>query len=427
MKIKIFNAKILESYNSKIFLGEIVVENDKIIYIGKKYNGECEKNIDAEQNLVMPGLINCHTHSPMTFLKGFGEDTTLETWLEKYMFPLEETETFDDIYYGSMLAIAEFVRGGITTFADNYYYTRATAKACEKAGMRAVLSISPNLTPYKLQTREDMEKEFEELSKIPLIKCNFYCHATYTCDEALYANVEFLAKKYKTFNGTHASETLTEVGNCTIKNNGKTPIGLLESYGFFDNPSLLAHCVHLDEKDYEILSKYNVSVVHNPSSNLKLASGIAPVNAMLKRNINVCLGTDGSASNNRLDMFREMYLTAVLQKEQLKNPTVLPCETVIKIATINGAKALGLEKLGELKVGNYADLIMVNMNSINNCSCCDEKSALVYSSGTEDVLLTIVNGKILYYKGEYFIGENIEKIKEQCKLIVERFKKIVKD
>lgn len=423
MKILIKNAKIMTHSHADIFDGEIVVNNNKIEYVGRKSNVTCDSEIDAGGNLVMAGFINCHAHSAMTVLKGFGEGENLENWLTKHIFPKEEHITKQSVYYATLLAIAEYVKNGITAFQDNYYMVEETARACINSGMRAVISLSQNLTPSKLAKIEEVEKLYKKLSgQSDLVTYNFYCHATYTCDENMYSNIARLAKKYNTFVATHASETLTEVGECTVKNNGLSPVGLLQSYGFFDQKSLIAHGVYLEKEDLNILEKSDVSVAHNPASNLKLGSGIANINALMKRGINVCLGTDGSASNNRLDMFREMYLASVLQKAAFKDASLMKPSEVLQMATENGAKALGLQDVGSLKAGNKADLIIVDLNGVNNASSLDIKSNLVYASGTEDILLTMIDGKVMYERGVYHLGEDIEKIKEICRKTVLRLK-----
>ena len=417
MKTLLKNAKILTDSNSNIVDGNIEIENNIISYIGNRKADECDFDnvIDCNQNLLMPGFIDCHTHSPMVIFKGVGEGLNLESWLFDCIFKHEEKLTDLDVYYATKLAILEYLKNGITTINDMYYFPTQTAKACYESGLRAFVQFDNN-------SLEDTENEFLNCKKYePLVTGTFGCHSVYTAKEERFCRAIKLSKKYKKLISTHMSETLTEVGNCD-KDNGVTPVKLLEDYGFFDVPSLVYHATYLDKQDIQILKNYNVSVCTNPCSNLKLGSGIAPINSLLNNGINVCLGTDGSSSNNRLDMFREMYLVGCLQKAELKNSAVITCEQAIKIATENGAKALKQSKIGTLKVGNFADIIMINLNGVNNATSVNIKSNLVYASGTEDVLMTMVNGKVLYKDGNYFIDMTKEEIFEKVKQIENRLK-----
>lgn len=399
MKTKLYNAKILTDAYSQIFDGEIVIQDDKIIFVGEKFNGEVDDKIDCNGNLLMAGFINCHAHSPMTLLKGVGQGETLENWLFKHIIPKEKIFTEQDIYNGSILAIKEMLKGGITCFQDNYFYPEITAKACQDMGIRAVISLSQNYSHSTFLSKQELEKLYLDLKdKYPLVDYNFYCHSIYTCNEQQFFDTIELAKKYGKLMCTHSSETLTEVGECTQTHAGQTPTMLLDSFGFFDTKSMFAHGVFLQKEDYEILKDKQTSVVHNPSSNLKLGSGIANLKALIQNDINISLGTDGSSSNDRLDMFREMYLASTLQKAIFNDPKLVDASQTIAMATQNGAKALGRDDIGKLKVGNYADMIMIDLNGIDNAVKNDIKSNLVYACSTEDVLMTMVNGKIVYKK-----------------------------
>lgn len=401
MNIKFENALIMTTPFEPIILGELVVNDEKIEFIGKKFDGKVDKVINCNQNLLMAGFINCHAHSAMTLLKGISDSDTLENWLKK-VNPLEQNLTPKQIYDGTILAIKEYIKNGITCFQDCYFYPDVAVKACIDTGMRACIALSEAYSMNKFLSKEQLEKLYLSLkNKSHLVDYLFYCHSVYTCNEKQFAETISLARKYNTIIATHMSESLYEVGECAKIHGGKTPVMLLESYGFFDGQSLLAHGVHLQKEDYAILEKYNASICHNPSSNLKLGSGIANLKALQNHNVNICLGTDGSASNNKLDMFREMFLSSVLQKGVMNDPTLINAETALDMATINGAKALGNNKIGSLKVGNYADIIMIDMHSINNMISQNIKSNLVYACGVEDVILTMINGKILYQNGEF--------------------------
>ena len=399
MITKYYNAKILTSAYEDIIDGELVVKDNKIVFVGKKYDGECDEQFDCQGNLLMPGFINCHAHSAMTLLKGVGEGESLENWLFGHIIPKEKLLTEKDIYDGTSLAVKEMLKNGITCFQDSYFFPEQTAKACQDNGMRVYISLSQGYSQNKFLSYDELESLYNKLKNNDgLINYNFYFHSVYTCDEKQFINTINLAKKHGTFLGTHASETLTEVGECTQTHGGLTPIQLLDSYGFFDVPTLIAHGVHLQKEDYEILENKQVSVAHNPSSNLKLGSGIANLKALKAHNINICLGTDGSASNNRLDMFREIYLSSVLQKGIFNDPMLITSSDAIAFATENGAKALCNDKIGKLKVDNLADFIMIDLHSINNQVCNDIKSNIVYACGVEDILMTVVDGKVVYKK-----------------------------
>ena len=398
MKTKFENALILTSPTDDIFLGEIVINDGKIEFIGTKYQGKVDKVFDCKKNLLMAGFINCHAHSAMSLLKGISDSDSLEDWLKK-VNPIEKNFTEKDIYDGTVLAIKEYLKNGITCFQDCYFYPDTITKAVEDCGIRAVIALSQNYSIDKFLSKQELEDLFLKLNKkSPLVDYLFYCHSVYTCNESQFANTISLARKYDKIVCCHMSESLTEVGVCTQTHNGLTPVMVLESFGFFDGKNLVAHGVHLQKEDYALLEKYHVNIAHNPSSNLKLGSGIANLKSMKNHGINICLGTDGSASNNRLDMFREMYLSSVLQKALLNDPTLINPETALEMATTNGAKALCNDRIGSLKVGNYADMIMIDMHSVDNQVCRDIKSNLVYACGAEDVLMTMVNGKILYEK-----------------------------
>lgn len=416
MKTLIKNANILLNADSDIIYGDILINNNIIEKITENIvDDSVEKVINADKNLIMAGFINCHTHSPMTILKGLGEGESLESWLYNYMFKYEAKLTEEDIYYGTKLSILEYIKNGITTVNDMYYMRENSAKAFYESGLRAYVQCDE-------LSYEETEKEYLKIKKYyPLVKANFGCHSVYTADENRFSKTIKLAKKYGEIVSSHMSETLTEVGNCD-KENGLTPTKLLESYGFFDTKALVYHAVHLDKEDFDILKKYNVSVCSNPSSNLKLGSGIAPINALINKGINVCLGTDGSASNNRLDMFREMYLVGCLQKGVMHNSEVITCEEVIKMATENGAKALNISNIGSIKVGNLADLIMIDLHGIDNATNINIKSNLVYASGTEDVLMTMVDGKVLYQNGKFLNGFNETIIYQKVNEIIDRLK-----
>ena len=401
MKYRFYNAKVYTPQG--VIDGEVWVDGNIINYVGKhkKSNQSFDREIDVEGNLLMPGLINTHTHCGMTYIRGGYDNATLEQWLYDYVFPIEAEMTYDDYYWSNMQSLKEFVRGGVTCCFDMYFDMSARYDSFVKSGFRycATSSAKHYEEDINTYTQSDMFKIFLDI------------HAVYTTDEEQIKETVRLAKKYNTRLTVHTCETLTEVGECQAKHQ-KTPIGYLDEFGFFSKPTICAHCVFLDDTDIEILKENNVIVSTNPASNLKLGSGIANLYNLHKQGVSICLGTDSAGSNNRLDMFNEMYLASLLQKGNLHEPTALSSQEVIDMATVNGAKALGYDNLGQIKEGYLADLILVNLSEPNYQPLNNLADSLIYSANSKDVYLTMVNGKILYEKGEYYLSEDADKITE---------------
>lgn len=405
------NANIVTMDDKNIELGQLLIQDNTIVFVGEHYDGnlKIDKVIDANTSIVMPGLINAHTHTAMSIFKNTSDSKNLQDWLFEDIIEKEKTLTEDDVYWASMLGIAEYVKNGITMFCDAYFMPHKTVEAVLKSGIRASICLGYHINDYR--SEKELENEYLNLkNKSELLSFIWYAHSIYTVDEAQFGTLIKLAKKHGLPLYTHMSETLDEVSDCTVKYDGLTPTKLLEELGFFDVPSLVAHGVHLEKDDIEVLSNYNVTVVSNPASNLKLGSGIAPITALQKAGVNLALGTDGASSNNALDMFREMYLVSVLQKAQLKDASVISAHDTLKMATVNAANALNLNKVGKLKEGYLADLIMLDVNMPNLTPLNNIESALVYSAGVQNVMLTMVNGKVLYENGKFFIGEDINTI-----------------
>jgi 5-methylthioadenosine/S-adenosylhomocysteine deaminase len=378
--------------------GTVVIEDGKITEIGKKTDESAETVIDAKNSVVMPGLVNTHTHAAMTLFRGYADDLQLADWLEGHIWPAEAKLTAEDVYKGSLLACLEMIRSGTTSFADMYFYMDETAKAVEASGLRA--SLCHGL--IELWNEEKGETDLKEGKRFVRawqgaadgrIKTMYGPHAPNTCSEEFLAKVREEASKDGA--GIHIHLLETEAELLAMKERyGKCSVHLLEDIGFFGPDVLAAHCVWLSDGDIEILGKRGVNVSHNVISNMKLASGIAPVHKMLEKGVNVSLGTDGCASNNNLDLFEEMKTAALLHKVNTFNPTALPAWQVLQMGTVNGAKALGTET-GMLKVGKKADLIVVDMKKPHLTPCFNVPSHLVYSARGSDVRTTIVNGKVL--------------------------------
>ncbi len=363
--------------------------------------------VNCEGQYILPGLINAHTHVPMTLLRGLADDLRLDVWLMGYIMPVEREFVREDFCrLGTTLACAEMIRGGVTSFADMYYFEAEIAEATAQAGLRALLCESilkfpaPDAETYEdslAYTRDFIEKWREH----PLITPTVAPHAPYSNTEETLKRCRDLALAYNLPIMIHIAETRREVDD-NLAEYGKTVVPWVKDIGLLDvNRVIAAHCVHIDEHEMRIMHKYNVSVAHCPSANLKLSSGIAPVAQMLAMGINVAIGTDGPASNNDLDMFEEMRLAALLAKVTPPDPTAVPARTALQMATRNGARALRLEQVtGSLEVGKFADVIVVDANPAHNAPHFDVNedavySQLVYATKSADVRHTICHGRWL--------------------------------
>ncbi len=430
MNIRLYNARILTMEKNKdVFSGEIWIKNDKIVYIlnVEELKSEWDKRavpriqwdieLDCKDNLLMPGFKNAHTHSGMTFLRSYADDLPLQKWLHDKVFPMEERLMGDDIYHLSKLAILEYLTSGITAIFDMYLKPDLVAEACMDTGMRGVLvSGLNNFT----SSPEQMEDEYLRWNKKnSLVSYQLGFHAEYTCSKELLYKVSALAHKYKAPVYAHMSETIAEVEACKERN-GMPPIVYLDSLGMFEFGGGGFHCVHVNSQEMEIIRRRRMHVITNPASNMKLASGIAPIAEFEKRKIPVSIGTDGAASNNCLDMFREMFLVSGLSKLRENDAASLDAMRVLRMATVHGAKAMRLNKSDVLATGKYADIIMIDLHQPNMQPIHIIPKNLVYSGSKANVLMTMVGGKILYRNGEFNIGESPEKIYEKCEQIVRR-------
>lgn len=428
MKILFKNANILDLDNEQNFiLGCVVVEKDLIIEVTTQTPNEndFDKVIDCEQNILMPGFVNAHTHSAMTLFRGLKDDVTLQEWLFDNMIPLEAQLKDNDVYWGTMLAIAEQVRGGITSMLEMYYRSDETSRAAHAAGFRAFIGMSVDASQHgntSIKTEDMLNFEYNRIrSQDGLVLPRINSHSIYTqSPNMLEAAVNYAAKQHCPLS-IHLSETLTEVGEC-LTEHGMTPPQYLEQLGFLDRQCTIFHGVHLDKDDISLLASYDVSVVSCPSSNLKLGSGIAPLFALKNANVNIALGTDGAASNNSLDMFKEMFLAATLQKAVLNDAKVISAKDVVAMATINGAKAVGSDEIGEIKKGKKADIILISTQGLHWHPKNNLLNHLVYSAKSSDVYMSMINGKIVYENGKFDIGESIETIQTNCSQIVQRLK-----
>lgn len=410
MNIRFFNAKILSMVEGQdIFDGELWVEDSKITYVGaampeeerEKLNKKFTRNIDCDGNLLMPGFKDAHTHSGMTLMRSYADGLPLQEWLETKIFPLEAKMTDEDCGLLTKLAVLEYLTSGITAIMDMYLSPDAIAKACEETGMRVVQVSGINKFGPSLEVFEDRYNRLN--GKHPLSSYMMGFHAEYTCDRELLEKLSELAHKYSAPMFTHNSETVREVEECKERY-GMTPTVFLDSLGLFDFGGGGYHCCHMSDEDIEIFKKRSLTAVTNPGSNTKLASGIAPVKRFLDEGINVAIGTDGPSSNNCLDMFREMFLVTGLAKLREKDASVVNGMEVLKMATVNGAKAMGLDDCDVLAEGKKADLIMIDLKQPNMQPINDIPNNLVYSGSKQNVKLTMIHGSILYEDGKFNVG-----------------------
>lgn len=424
MKTRFINALILTMEdNVPIFNGELHVEDGRITYVGpsREFSEKFDRIINAEGNLLMPGFKNTHTHSPMTFLRSYADDLPLFEWLHTAIFPLEDKLESGDQYVLSKIAFAEYLTSGITHCFDMYYSPLETAQAAVDVGFRA--SLVGTVTKYKESVAE-MKAAYHTINKMdPLVRYHLGFHAEYTSTPEILRELAKAAHELKVGIWSHISETKTEVLEC-VERHGMTPAVYIDSLGLYDYGGGGFHGVHFSDEDFKVYQKRGLHIVTNPSANTKLASGIAPIKRFLDDKINVAIGTDGPASNNALDFFREMFLVTGLAKLREQDASVVDAYAVLKMATVNGAAAVGLTDARYLSVGSYADLIMLdlyqpNMQPINNI----EKN-IVYSGSKVNVLLTMINGKILYENGAFYLDEPIEEIYRKAQAITDRIKGI---
>lgn len=407
-RIRIINALVvpMTGKDNIISNGEIRIEGNKIVYVGQGSEApegwSSARTIDAQGKVVMPGFINCHTHAAMTLLRSFADDLPLMEWLSERIWPLEDRLTGDDVYWGTMLCIAEMIRSGTTCFADMYFFMDDTAKAVEKTGIRASLSRGMLGVAPTAQLALDETEEFLEKwngGAAGRITTMVGPHAPYTCPPDYLKKAIDLAKKYNVGAHIHLAETRTEVEDIR-KQYGKTPIEYVNDLGLLELPVLGAHCVHLSQNDIKIIRDKKVRVAHNPESNMKLASGIAPVPQLLAEGVIVALGTDGAASNNNLDMLEEMRSAALLHKVNTMDPTVIPSYTALEMVTKNGAAALGLNDVGMLKPGYKADLIFIDFEKPHLYPKNDIYAHTVYAAQSSDITDVIIDGELVMQDGK---------------------------
>ena len=379
--------------------GTLAIKNGKITFVGKSASAtsiDAETKINANGKVAMPGLINCHTHVPMTLFRGIAEDQPLDTWLKKTIWPLEAKLRPEDVYVGALLGCLEMIKSGTTCFADMYFHEDMVAKATEKSGLRGVLAEgiieagNKVLGKKMLHKSANFAKRFHGYAN-DRVKAMLGPHAAYSCSPDLLVKISEKASELNVGVHLHLAES-----NAMFKECGSSEVEFLEKIGFLKSHVLAAHCINLSRKDMHILSKRSVNVVHVPVANMKLGLSAAKIKDLIDLGVNVGLGTDGPASNNSLDMFETMKIATLLQKLIYLNPTVMPAYEVLKVATINGAKALGLrENVGSLQIGKKADIVLVDLAKPHLKPLHNIYASILYSARGSDVDTVIVDGKIL--------------------------------
>lgn len=392
----------------------IYIKDKNIFHIGdelKDFN--FDKVIDGSGMVALPGLINTHTHLAMTLFRNYADDMKLEDWLFKKIFPLEDKLMGEDVYYGSKLGLIEMIKSGTTCFLDMYFFVEDTLKAINESKIRACISrglTSGEGEDAKIQEVRDLYGKYNDYEG--RIKIMVGPHAVYTCSENFLKKCLNLTKELNTRLHIHLNESKNEVEE-SLKAHGKSPIEWVDYLGLLEVPTIAAHCVWLNENDMNILKNKNVNVAHNPVSNLKIASGIANIYKMQKEGINVCLGTDGAASNNNLNMFKDLNIASLLSKGLNLEPVATTAYETLEMATINGAKALGLEDLiGTLEVGKEADIILIDFNKPHLKPKNNVISSLVYSAFGSDVDTVIVKGNVLMENRKIKVFDEVDTVKE---------------
>lgn len=421
--IRIYHAKILTMEKGREpFDGEIWIDGAKIKYVGKEAEKEAAKitwqcQIDAKGNLILPGFKNAHTHSAMTFLRSHADDLPLLSWLNEQVFPYEARLTPEDIYDLSKLAIMEYLTSGVTANCDMYLTPDTIAQASIDCGYRTVIVGAVNDFTQSVKQLEQWYEKWNQEGSLVSFELGF--HAEYTNQRETLEGVADLSKKYRAPVYTHNSETRSEVQQC-VERTGMTPTAYMDALGLFEHGGGLYHCVHMTEEDLEILKAKEISVITNPASNLKLASGIAPIHRMMEKEISLAIGTDGPASNNCLDMFREMFLVTALAKYREGDAGVVDGEEVLRMATVGGAHAMNLTECDVLAEGKQADMIMVDLWQPNMRPIHHLQKNLVYSGSKQNIKMTMVAGKILYEDGEFQIGCDPEFVYARAEEITRR-------
>lgn len=384
------------------------IKGDTIEYIGNEPpSADYGEEYDGRGKLLMSGFFNAHGHSPMTLMRGYGENLSLQDWLFTRIFPFEDKLTSQAVYSATLLAMAESIKFGIVSTSDMYYFVEDMVRAVEESGAKS--NISRSIVAVEGKTFDEMPSIIEMKNAIKhfdgyangRIKMDTSLHAEYTNNEKLARELAQFTKEAGLIMHVHVSETKAEHEECKGRHGGRTPVQYLNDCGIFDTPALAAHCVWIEGEDFDILKNKGVTVATNPCSNLKLASGVCDVNKLLKKGINVAIGTDSVASNNSLNFIEEMKTLALIAKVKHMDPTVITPKEVLRAATVGGAIGQGRMDTGVLKEGNKADLIVMNIDVPNMQPIHEMASNIVYSASSSDIVMTMADGKVLYNDGEF--------------------------
>ncbi len=425
MKILFKNADVITPRGGFIKNAHVLTDGTKIAYMGDDCKTEADRVIDCTGKLLTPAFYNTHCHAAMTLFRGIGDDLPLQRWLEEKIYPAEDRLTPESVRVGTELAAAEMIRGGVVSFSDMYFFCDETARAALDIGMKA--NISRCLVSFSDDATIKGDSRFEEAVRLVdefhgagdgRIRVDMSVHAEYTNKEGYLREVAEYTHSRDLGMQVHVSETKSEHEACKERHNGMTPVEFLTDCGILvpsaTASATAAHCVWVTESDMELMAKNRVTAAHNPVSNLKLASGVAPVAKMLEYGVNVALGTDGAASNNALSVLRELQHAALIHRGVNYKADILKTTDICKMAWESGAIAQSRPDCGKIEVGARADIILIDMDSLNNIPMYDPYSAIAFSADARDVYLTMCDGKILYENGEYKTLD-VEKLRHTAK------------
>ncbi len=423
MKILISNVRavLLDEADTVLSGAFVAVEDGKIASVGtQRPAGPFDREIDGKDNVLMPGFVNAHTHVPMTAMRGYGDGNNLQDWLEKFIFPTEDRWDDRAVACCADLGLAEMIASGVTCIADMYMRTHVVAQRVAESGISANLSCGGVLfsdafdpeTDHDCVALRELTRDWHGYNGGQIL-VDASIHGEYTSRAEMWEWVTAYAKEHGLGMHVHISETRAEHEACKARHGGLTPIQTLNQYGVWDVRAIAAHCVWTTPEDWAIMAEKGVSAIHNPMSNLKLGSGIAPVSAMAKAGVNVALGTDGVSSNNCTDLFGDLKLAAILQNGANCDPLALLPAQALRMATENGGKALG-RKTGRIQAGYDADLILVDFQALNLTPCHDVISNLVYAAHGSNVVMNMARGKVIYQNGEFFTID-IDRVKREVR------------
>ncbi|MBR0208212.1 MAG: amidohydrolase [Oscillospiraceae bacterium] len=422
--IRFYNGKTLRfDGGAHLTADEVWTDGGEIVYVGApgKEKGAFEREIDLGGDVLMPGFKNAHTHTAMVFLRSLADDMPLDRWLSEQVWPNEAKLDEEAVYDLTRLGILEYLSSGITASFDMYVKNEANARANIDSGFRTVLCAALNNFDKDV---ENIEREYQRFNALdPLVSYRLGIHAEYTTSIERIEYAASLAEKYREGCFTHLSETRAEVQAC-VERYGLTPPQLLDRLGFFRYGGGGFHCCHMSGEDIALFAEKKLWAITNPASNLKLASGAAPIERMRKAGVPLAIGTDGAGSNNALDMFREMYLVTALQKLATGDAAACPAECVLEMACVGGARAMGLDDCTDVAPGKKADLVVLDLQRPNMQPENNLVKNIVYAGSKENVRLTMVNGRVLYERGEFFVGESAERIYGKANAFIRKIRQL---